>query len=178
MQRITILLLMLSTLIFSSPLHAAQGTVKWFSDSKGFGFIIPDDGSDDVFVHFSAINGQGFRTLQAGQSVSYEVEQGPKGPQAVSVSVIQRRNKTERSSVCATTGKPKLDYTQAVQMAQQQVAKRYSNSDIFIDLVQLRCENNQRYWLVGFRNQAYESGQLRVSVFMDGTIEINLLKDG
>ena len=55
------------------------GTVKWFNESKGFGFISPSDGGKDIFVHFSAINGDGFRTLSEGQSVSYEVEQGPKG---------------------------------------------------------------------------------------------------
>ena len=63
----------------------ATGTVKWFNESKGFGFIAPDDGSKDVFVHFSAIVGDGFRTLAEGQSVSYEVEEGPKGPQATKV---------------------------------------------------------------------------------------------
>ena len=61
------------------------GTVKWFNESKGFGFITPDDNSKDVFVHFSAIQADGFRTLSEGQAVSYEVEQGPKGPQATQV---------------------------------------------------------------------------------------------
>lgn len=61
------------------------GTVKWFNESKGFGFISPADGSADVFVHFSAIQGGGFRTLTEGQSVSFNVEQGPKGLQATSV---------------------------------------------------------------------------------------------
>ena len=65
----------------------ATGTVKWFNDSKGFGFIAPSDGSADVFVHFSAINADGFRTLAEGQSVNYEVEDGPKGPQAKEVTV-------------------------------------------------------------------------------------------
>lgn len=65
----------------------ATGTVKWFNDSKGFGFITPSDGGKDVFVHFSAIQGDGFRSLQEGQSVSYEVEEGPKGPQATQVNV-------------------------------------------------------------------------------------------
>lgn len=64
------------------------GTVKWFNDGKGFGFIAPEDGSADVFVHFSAINSKGFRGLQEGQRVSYEVETGPKGAQAVAVTPV------------------------------------------------------------------------------------------
>jgi CspA family cold shock protein len=63
----------------------ATGTVKWFSPEKGFGFITPDDGSADVFVHFSAITGEGYRNLDEGQKVSYEVTQGQKGPQASDV---------------------------------------------------------------------------------------------
>ena len=61
------------------------GTVKWFNESKGFGFIAPSDGSADVFVHFSAIQGDGFKTLIEGQTVEFEVEQGPKGLQAAKV---------------------------------------------------------------------------------------------
>ena len=63
----------------------AQGTVKWFNDDKGYGFITPDDGGKDLFVHFSAIQSDGFRTLPEGAKVSYEAEQGPKGPNAANV---------------------------------------------------------------------------------------------
>ena len=65
----------------------ATGTVKWFNESKGFGFITPSDGSKDVFVHFSAIASKGFRTLTEGQAVTYTLENGPKGPQASNVQV-------------------------------------------------------------------------------------------
>ena len=61
------------------------GTVKWFNESKGFGFISPSDGGKDVFVHFSAIQGSGFKSLAEGQAVTFDVEDGPKGPQATNV---------------------------------------------------------------------------------------------
>lgn len=65
----------------------ATGIVKWFNDTKGFGFIAPDSGSEDLFAHFSAINMSGFKTLKEGQKVSFEVVQGPKGKQASNIQV-------------------------------------------------------------------------------------------
>ena len=66
----------------------ATGTVKWFSDDKGFGFITPDDGGRDLFVHFSGIAGDGYRSLAEGAKVSYEAEEGPKGPKAINVTKL------------------------------------------------------------------------------------------
>ncbi|ABU76686.1 hypothetical protein ESA_01428 [Cronobacter sakazakii ATCC BAA-894] len=65
-----------------------KGQVKWFNESKGFGFITPADGSKDVFVHFSAIQGNGFKTLAEGQNVEFEIQDGQKGPAAVNVVAI------------------------------------------------------------------------------------------
>lgn len=65
----------------------AQGTVKWFNDEKGYGFISPEDGSEDVFVHYTGIEGSGFKSLEEGATVTYEVTQGKKGLQAENVNV-------------------------------------------------------------------------------------------
>ncbi|GAA2178858.1 cold-shock protein [Brooklawnia cerclae] len=67
----------------------ATGTVKWFNGDKGYGFIAPEDGSADVFAHYSAINGGGFRSLNEGDRVSYDVQQGQKGPQAANITVLR-----------------------------------------------------------------------------------------
>jgi CspA family cold shock protein len=66
----------------------ATGTVKWFNGEKGYGFISQDDGGPDVFVHFSAITGNGYRNLEEGQKVSFETSNGPKGPQAGNVQAV------------------------------------------------------------------------------------------
>jgi cold shock protein len=78
----------------------ATGTVKWFNDAKGYGFITPDDGSEDLFAHFSAINMAGFKTLKEGQKVSFDVVQGPKGKQASNIQKAaeppRRRTRTRK----------------------------------------------------------------------------------
>ena len=72
-------------LIYFFNITMATGTVKWFNDSKGFGFITPDDGGPDLFAHFSAIGMNGFKTLKEGQKVQFELTQGPKGAQASNI---------------------------------------------------------------------------------------------
>src|SRR5437868_14104630 len=76
----------------------ALGTVKWFNDAKGFGFIEPEAGGEDVFAHFSAIQMDGFRTLKQGGRVSFEVVQGPKGQLAQNIAAIDGSNGTARGS--------------------------------------------------------------------------------
>ncbi|WP_028450771.1 MULTISPECIES: cold-shock protein [Chitinibacter] len=66
----------------------AQGTVKWFNDAKGFGFITPDEGGEDLFAHFSQIQSKGFKTLAEGQKVTFEVTTGPKGKQASNIQPV------------------------------------------------------------------------------------------
>lgn len=73
----------------SGDLTMAQGSVKWFNAEKGYGFITPEDGSKDVFVHHSAIQAEGFRSLNEGEKVEYEVTQGQKGPQASNVRAVR-----------------------------------------------------------------------------------------
>lgn len=71
--------------VLCKEVEMATGTVKWFNDSKGFGFITPDDGGDDLFAHFSAIVESGYKSLKEGQRVSFEVTEGPKGKQASNI---------------------------------------------------------------------------------------------
>ncbi|MFP4472508.1 MAG: cold-shock protein [Candidatus Omnitrophota bacterium] len=66
----------------------AKGTVKWFNDQKGFGFIAPEDGSKDCFVHHNEIQGEGYKSLSEGQNVEFDIGEGPKGPQATNVRAV------------------------------------------------------------------------------------------
>jgi len=75
----------LFNLIHLTKVFMATGIVKWFNDAKGFGFVTPDEGGEDLFAHFSAINSNGFKSLKEGQKVSFEVTTGPKGKQASNI---------------------------------------------------------------------------------------------
>jgi CspA family cold shock protein len=83
---------------FSAPSYAGTGVVKWYNADKGYGFISQDGGGPDVFVHFSAIQGNGYRRLEEGQRVSFDVTQGPKGPQADMVTPINEPATTTTSN--------------------------------------------------------------------------------
>jgi CspA family cold shock protein len=74
--------------VFNGVISMPTGTVKWFNETKGFGFIKPDDGGADLFAHYSGIKSKGFRTLKENQKVEYQVQQGQKGPQAVEINVL------------------------------------------------------------------------------------------
>jgi len=74
--------------VLKGRVSVSTGTVKWFSDDKGFGFITPDEGGRDLFVHFSGIQGDGYRSLSEGAKVTYDEEQGDKGPKAVNVTKL------------------------------------------------------------------------------------------
>ncbi|WP_269901803.1 cold-shock protein [Paenalcaligenes faecalis] len=76
---------MSDTIIASGENEKSSGTVKWFNDAKGFGFITPDNGGEDLFAHFSSIHMNGFKTLKEGQKVLFEIAQGPKGQQALNI---------------------------------------------------------------------------------------------
>ena len=103
-----------------------QGTIKWFNDEKGFGFIQPDDGSEDVFVHHSGIAGSGFKSLEEGQRVTYELTRGRKGMQAVSVSKT-----SDRESVVRET----LTIPEDVEEAARILVKHFDADDLYWAMV-------------------------------------------
>jgi cold shock protein len=79
--------------LFSGVVLMATGTVKWFSNQRGYGFIIPEGGGTDIFVHFSAIQGEGYKTLREGEKVEFEQTKGPKGDQAINVKNLGKEKK-------------------------------------------------------------------------------------
>ena len=85
----------------------AQGTVKWFNAEKGFGFIAQEDGGDDVFVHYSAIQSQGYKSLDENQKVEFDVTQGPKGPQAENVRAVLTATELTREAPPGRVGPPR-----------------------------------------------------------------------
>ena len=88
----------------------ANGTVKWFSNSKGYGFISPENGGNDVFAHFSAIEMDGYKTLKQGQEVVFELKEGPKGPQAHNIQAVTSTSVPATEEV-STTPQPKVTPT-------------------------------------------------------------------
>ena len=107
-----------------------QGTVKWFNDEKGYGFITPDDGSEDLFVHHTGIAGSGFKSLEEGESVSYEVTQGRKGMQATNVS----KNSTDRPDSRGT--EDSLRVPLEVEGAARILAKHFDPDDLYWAMVE------------------------------------------
>ena len=116
-----------------------QGTVKWFNDEKGFGFIQPDDGSEDVFIHHSGIVGGGFKSLEEGDRVTYEVTQGRKGLQGESVSKVPAGGRSSSgSSVAGYT----LTVPEDVQEAGRILSEHFDPDDLYramIDVVRERA---------------------------------------
>ena len=107
-----------------------QGTVKWFNDEKGYGFITPDDGSEDLFVHHTGIAGSGFKSLEEGEKVSYEVTRGKKGMQAVSVS----KGSTGRTDSAGT--EDSLRVPREVEGAARILADHFDPDDLYWAMVE------------------------------------------
>jgi CspA family cold shock protein len=108
-----------------------QGTVKWFNSDKGYGFITPDDGSEDLFVHHTGIAGGGFKSLEEGASVSYEVAQGRKGMQAVNVSEGSTARPARRD-----TGGDSLQVPLEVESAARILAEHFDPDDLYWAMVE------------------------------------------
>src|SRR5919107_425095 len=107
-----------------------QGTVKWFDEGKGYGFVTPDDGSEDLFVHHTGIVGSGFKSLEEGESVSFEVTQGRKGMQAINVS----RGSTEGADKRGT--EDSLRVPLEVQGAARILAEHFDPDDLYWAMVE------------------------------------------